>query len=235
MVKTLTWALCFVIGMILTIPVLLFSYLVKMIFGDRIADKLIFRFTRFWGRLIVLTTGSKVTVSGLEKIPQQASICFIANHQSFFDIPLLMGWLDRLTGFIAKKELIKAPILNGWIHIIHSAFVDRSNPRSAINSINKGSESIRTGHPIAIFPEGTRSKTGKIADFKPGSLKLATNAEAAIVPITIQGTRRIYEETKRIKKSEAILIIHEPIYPDDTIYKDKTALAQHLYNVISSA
>jgi len=235
MIVTIVWALGFCIGMLLTVPILLLCYLVRFIFGNRIGDKYTYIFTRFWGRSIILTTGSTVSIIGLENIPQEANVCFVSNHQSFFDIPLLMGWLNRPIGFIAKKELKKIPVLNGWITAIHSAFIDRSNPRKAIESINKGSDSIRNGHPIAIFPEGTRSKTGLIAEFKTGSLKLATNAKAIIQPITISGTFNIYEAKKRIHKSKITLQIHSPINPKDEIYKDKIMLTNHLHHVIANA
>ncbi len=234
MFATLLWGLCFVVGMILTIPILLFCYLVKLLFGDRIADKFIYVFTRFWGRAIVSTTGARVSVTGSENVPDAGNLCCIANHQSFFDIPLLIGWLGVPLGFIAKKELKKIPVLNGWITIIHSAFIDRSNPRRAIESISKGAESIRNGHPIVIFPEGTRSKTSAIAEFKAGSLKLPLSSQAVILPVTIKGTRLMYEATQRIRRTEVSLTIHKPIHPDDAIYNDKTALAKHLQQIISS-
>lgn len=234
MFVTLLWGLCFVVGMILTIPILLFCYIAKLLFGDRIADKFIFVFTKFWGWAIVSTTGAKVNVSGRENIPKTRTICCIANHQSLFDIPLLIGWLGIPLGFIAKKELKKIPVLNGWISIIHSAFIDRSNSRSAIESINKGADNIRKGHPLVIFPEGTRSKSGTIAEFKAGSLKLPLSAEAVILPVTIKGTRMIYEANSHIRKSQINLIIHKAIYPEDAVYSDKSSLTKHLQQIISS-
>jgi 1-acyl-sn-glycerol-3-phosphate acyltransferase len=218
--------------MLLTIPFLSFYYLVKVFVGNEKADTYAFFFTKIWAKSIILSTGAKVENIGWQNLEDAKNICFIANHQSFFDIPLLMGWLKRPVGFIAKKELKKIPILNGWITAIHSAFLDRSNPRKAIKSINLGIENIKSGHALAIFPEGTRSKDGQIAEFKTGSLKLAIGSNAVIQPITIKGTRQIYEETKHIQRSKVALIIHKPIYPNDDIYKDKYLLVKTLHDII---
>jgi 1-acyl-sn-glycerol-3-phosphate acyltransferase len=220
--------------MICTIPFLWLYYVLKIIIGTKRADRFAYCVTKFWAHSIIVATGSKVSVIGLENISPRESVCFIANHQSFFDIPLLMGWLKRPVGFIAKQELKKVPVLSGWITAIHSAFLDRTNARKAIHSISIGINSIKAGHAIVIFPEGTRSKDGLVHDFKIGSLKLALGADAVIQPISISGTRMIYESSKRIHSSNITLCIHEAISPDDAIYADKTMLNQKLQDKIKS-
>lgn len=233
MLFTYIWGLGFLFGMLVIAPFLWIYYIIKYILGNRIANKYSHLFTTIWGKAMILTTGSKVRVLGLENIAKVERICFVSNHQSLFDIPLLLGWLDRQPGFIAKKELKKFPILNGWIKAIHSAYIDRSNPRSAIDSINKGIDTIKSGHALVIFPEGTRSKDGKIAEFKAGSLRLATKSNAVIQPVTIIGTRHMYEAQKHIKKSYLTLVIHKPIYPENEIYGNKSLLLQKLKQIIS--
>jgi 1-acyl-sn-glycerol-3-phosphate acyltransferase len=234
MLITLIWMLGFCLGMLFTIPFLCIYYIAKLLAGNEKADKLAFFFTRFWAKSIIISTCSKVNIIGKENLTTSRNVCFIANHQSYFDIPVMMGWLGRPIGFIAKKELKKVPILSGWITAIHSAFLDRSNPRKAIESINKGAENIKAGHAIVIFPEGTRSKDGQVHDFKTGSLKLAFGSGAVIQPVTINGSRVIFEQNKRIRKSEISLIIHSAIHPNDDIYKDKTMLIEKLQHVIAS-
>jgi 1-acyl-sn-glycerol-3-phosphate acyltransferase len=221
--------------MLATVPVLGIYHLVRLIVGDLSADKFAYCFTRFWARSIILTTGSKVNVAGSEHISPDKNVCFICNHQGYFDIPLLMGWLDRPVGFIAKQELKKIPVLSGWITAIHSAFLDRSNARKALDSIQKGVKSIQNGHAIIIFPEGSRSHDCTLQDFKVGSLKLAVNAHATIQPITINNTRNIFELTNRIHKSKVALIIHEPIKPDNPLYNDRDALSKAIFSIINSA
>jgi 1-acyl-sn-glycerol-3-phosphate acyltransferase len=234
MIVTCIWAAGFAFTMLLTVPFLFLYYLLKLLTGDKIADKYARVVTKTWARLIIVSTGSKVTVIGKENLSKTNNICFISNHQSLFDIPLLMGWLDKPLGFIAKRELKRIPVINGWIMAIHSAFIDRSNSRKAIESINRGSESIRSGHPIAIFPEGTRSRDGILTPFKTGSLKLATNAEAVIQPLSVLGTYQVYEKTGRIRSSSLTLLIHPVITSEDPDYKDKEKLILKLQQMISS-
>jgi 1-acyl-sn-glycerol-3-phosphate acyltransferase len=234
MIYTILWLIGFCTGMLLTVPFLCSYYIIRLFASTKIADKFSYVVTRYWAKSIILSTGSTVCVNGLDNLTTEKSVCFIANHQSFFDIPLLMGWLNRPVGFIAKKELKKIPVLSGWITAIYSAFLDRSNPRKAIDSINKGIQSIKSGHAIAIFPEGTRSKDGKIGDFKPGSLKLAIGANAVIQPLSIKSTRDIYETNKRIRGKNITLVVHKAITPSEDIYRDKTGLISVLHNIIDS-
>jgi 1-acyl-sn-glycerol-3-phosphate acyltransferase len=229
------WILGFCLGMICTIPILGLYHLIKLLLGNLGADRFAYLFTRLWAKSIILTTRSSVTVHGSENLVYGKNVCFISNHQSFFDIPLLMGWLNRPVGFVAKHELKKVPVLSGWIKAIHSAFMDRTNARKAIDSINLAADAIRQGHAIVIFPEGTRSITGQIGEFKTGSLKLAFNSNAIIQPITIIGTRLIYETTKKISKTEINLYIHPAIKPEDDIYRDKLLLINQIHHNICSA
>lgn len=233
MIRTIIWLAAFAVIMLLTLILLFCYYLVRLILGSSKADVFAYHVTHTWGRMVVLSTGSRVKVEGRENQVISGNICIISNHQSLFDIPILLGWMNQPVGFIAKQELKKVPIINGWILAIHSAYIDRSNPRKAIESINKGIDSIRQGHPIALFPEGTRSKDGRMGEFKTGSLKLATQAGAIIQPVTITGSRRLYEASGKIKKSRLTLIIHPPIHPGDPVYKDKNLLQVTLQQIIS--
>lgn len=233
MLKTIFWILGFILGMMCTIPVLLVYHILNLISGNKTADKFAYIFTRFWAKSIILTTGSKIIVIGKENLAQERNVCFISNHQGLFDIPALMGWLERPIGFIAKRELKRIPVLSGWIKAIHSAFIDRSNARKAIDSINQASNSIKQGHAIVIFPEGSRNKTDQVDDFKTGSLRLAFNSSAVIQPITIYGTRKLFETDTRIRKSEILIQVHKAIYPSDDVYKDKNELINRIHSEIA--
>lgn len=165
----------------------------------------------FWGRLLLRSTGSVVIIEGRENLPDHRNICFISNHQGLFDIPVLLGFLGTELGFIAKQELFKIPILSYWMKELNCIFINRKSARDAIKSFETGAKIIRSGYPIVIFPEGTRSKSNQVAPFHYGSLKLAIMSEADIVPITICGTWKIFEKDHRIRPQTIKISILEPI------------------------
>ena len=176
----------FIISMILgVIPAKLL-----MLLGMRRASERLLRFNGYLlSKGIVTSLGGRVTVIGKENIPlDERRICFVSNHQSYADIPLLVSYIPILAGFVAKQELTRIPILNSWMKALGCVFIDRSSARSSIKAIFDGVASIKAGHPLFIFPEGTRSKSREFGEFKAGSLKLATRAKAIIIPITIDGT-----------------------------------------------
>jgi 1-acyl-sn-glycerol-3-phosphate acyltransferase len=97
-------------------------------------------------------------------------------------------------GFIGKKELLWIPFLNIWIFLLGGLFIDRKNPRKAVQTINKGIKHIREGHAMLIFPEGSRSRGKGLLPFHIGSFKLATKAESIIVPVSIAGSYEVFEK-----------------------------------------
>ncbi|MCT4618094.1 MAG: 1-acyl-sn-glycerol-3-phosphate acyltransferase [Marinisporobacter sp.] len=188
-----------------------------------------------WGKRIVNASGSKVKLSGLEKIPE-GPVVFISNHQGNFDIPILLGFIDKPKAFIAKVELSKIPVFGKWIARQKCIFIDRNDPRQSLRAINNGVKTLKEGHSMIIFPEGTRSKGPKIAEFKKGSLRLATKAKVPIVPITIDGTYKIMEANGKlnIKPTEVKLTISDPIYTDNLTKEEESGLSDQVYEIIKS-
>lgn len=165
-----------------------------------------------WAKSILNLAGAKVEVIGEENIPKDKTVLFVANHQSNFDIPLLMGCIDVPKGFIAKKELETWPIISTWMKRINCVFMDRSNLRKSAEAIVEGINLLKSGHSMVIFPEGTRSKGGPVQEFKAGSFKLATKSKCLIVPVTIDGTYKLLEANNNwVKPASVKLTIHEAI------------------------
>ncbi len=184
-------------------------------------------------RIILWSLGVKTDVGGLELIPtDEAAICFVSNHQSMLDIPLVMARLGIWAGFITKSELKKVPILNFWINAMHCVYIDRKSPRSSIDAILKGVKHIKEGIPMFIFPEGTRSKTGELGAFKAGSLKLATRAKATIVPIAIDGSNLIMKRQRGTKHHPVRLHVLTPIPTADLQEEELKVLPQHVFSAI---
>lgn len=190
--------------------------------------------TSSWGRFAFGLSRCRMSVEGLENLPDHGRIIYIANHQGYADIPFLMAKLPTTIGFIAKKELRKVPILGLWMIAIHCIFIDRSNFRKAMRDIETGIEEADKGFPKVIFPEGTRSRSEKMAAFKPGSVLLAAKAEITIVPLTINGTYKIIEEKKRISPASLQLTIHPAVETKGMSEDDKKELSQRLWKTIAA-
>ena len=184
-----------------------------------------------WSTNTIKIVGMKIEVIGRENIPKEACL-FVANHQSYFDIPALIYAIDKPIGFVAKKELEKIPVYKEWMLSMKSLFIDRGNAREAIKTINEGVQYLKEGYSMAIFPEGTRSRSKHMGEFKKGSLKLATKSKVPIIPISIDGTYKAFEERGSLRRASVTIIIDKPIYTKDLTREEENTLSDDLRNLI---
>ena len=181
-------------------------------------------------KLILKMTGVKVTVIGEENVPDEA-VLFIGNHRSFFDILLTYSRCKRLTGYIAKKEMDRFPLLNNWMRNLYCLFLDRENPKEGLKTILTAIDYIKKGISICIFPEGTRNKGDELSmlPFKEGSFKIATKTGCAVVPITAE----IFENHfPKIKKTHVILEYGKPIYYKELDKETQKHFGAYCQNII---
>lgn len=152
------------------------------------------RVKKYYGKFVLWLVNAKVEVEYedeeefLNLKESKEPVVVVANHQSFVDIPLILGYVDLNLGFVAKEEIRKWGIFNLWMDRAQCVFLDRSNSKKALDSFKKAIEFIKNGKSICIFPEGTRTKDGTIGEFKKGSFKLALEPKVKILPVTIDGT-----------------------------------------------
>jgi 1-acyl-sn-glycerol-3-phosphate acyltransferase len=197
--------------------------------------KCIHEVTYRWGKFILKAAGAKVNIVGKENIPKGQTVLFVSNHQSNFDIPLLLGAIDIPKGFIAKKELENWPFISTWMKYINCIFMDRDNLRKSAAAIVEGINLLKSGYSMVIFPEGTRSKGKPIDEFKGGSFKLAIKSKCPIVPLTINGTYKLLEENNnRIKGANIELVIHPPIDVVNLSKDDLEKLPETVHSIIIS-
>lgn len=186
------------------------------------------------GKGLVQRSGSTIHISGQEKIPQ-GPVLFVSNHQSNFDIPLMMGCINKPKSYIAKIELSNLPLVSQWMKIGKCVFIDRDDPRQSLKAINEGIEILKSGHSMVIFPEGTRSKGPEMQDFKKGSLRLATKSGVPIVPVSISGSYKMMEANKgKIKPADVYITIADPIYTDQLTKEEENNLTDKVYEIIKS-
>ncbi len=189
-----------------------------------------------WCRMIARTAGARVRVHGAEHIKAGTSYVFLSTHQSYMDIPAMLGYLPAQLRIAAKKVLFRIPFM-GW-HLTRAGHIpiDRSSTQNAVASMQKAAAYLHDGICAFIFPEGTRSRDGVLHGFKKGGFKLAIQAGVPIIPITIIGSRQVLPCDSMILRPGTIdMYVDEPIptagLTDDDIdalmRSVRAAMAQH--------
>jgi len=169
--------------------------------------------TSIWGKHILKTFDIKLNVTGKENLPDKGPVVFAANHQGFADIPVTCATFDKFQfSYIARDTLEKMPLYGKWIPLIRGVFIKRDSTRAALKTIDDGIALLEQGFSLLIFPEGTRKRSSKGGEFKKGSLRLATKPGVPVIPVSINGTYRVFEESGYIRNGMKVeLVIHPPI------------------------
>lgn len=152
-------------------------------------------------------------ISGEENIPESGPIMVYSNHQSLMDIVAIVALFGNhfQMGFISKAEWKKLKPLAKAIEYTRSVFLVRGGGREALNAINESTELLKQGFSLCIFPEGTRSQKHEMGEFKPGSFKFAERGGVPILPVTLDGGYRVFEETGNYKPGQTIKIKVHPL------------------------
>lgn len=175
-------------------------------------DKVSHNIGVFWGRGLIYASLTPVKVYGRENLEPGKSYILVANHSSSFDIYAIFGWIGRTIRWVMKKELTKIPIFGWATRVSGQIAVDRSNSQAAIESINKARQNMKPGVSIMFFPEGTRSKDGKLKIFKKGAYHFAYDMRLDIVPITIKGANGVKRPGNFFGRPGRIeIFLHKPI------------------------
>lgn len=188
-----------------------------------------------WSRLNAFLIPAVSRVTGRENVRKGTSYVIVANHQSYLDIFLVYGWLGIDIKWVMKKELAKIPGLGFGSKKVGHIFLDRSNSRVAMESLNEAKKKLTGGTSVVIFPEGTRSKNGQMGHFKRGAFKLALDLNLPILPVTLVGTGQIWPASGMdLFPGKAQLIIHKPIdirkYDDGMLHE----LMDHAATIVES-
>ena len=167
---------------------------------------------RSWGQSILTASRIHVTVKGFSNIDPEKPYIFMPNHMSNVDIPVLLAHLKVQFRWLAKAELFRVPLFGFAMKRAGYISIDRSNRKSAFESLARAAQIIRNGRSVLIFPEGTRSRDQSIKPFKKGGFVLAVESGVPIVPIVIHGTWRIMSKNGlMIRPGDVTVEILEPI------------------------
>lgn len=233
MLRTLIWFIFFWLKLIVYIPKYLRVKKIpdayeRSVYADEKA--------RAWMGDLLRLAGCKVVVEGLENVPKDQAVLFVANHQSNFDIPLMLTQIPGKKGFIAKIETLKMPFVRDWMRFMRCVFMDRSDIRQQVKAIGEGISILKGGHSLVLFPEGTRSPDGHMLEFKAGGFKLATKSGAPIVPITINGSMDVMKKGAFIITPARVHIkIHPMIEMTSEMNKETVVLSEKVKQIIESA
>ena len=163
----------------------------KETLGEQAVMEKIYAYARGMAKRIVALTGSNIVIKGKENLPKNETVLYVANHQSYMDIPVMMSVIEQPVGFVAKEEIGRIPFFSQWIVYMKCVLIARGDAHKALTAILQAGKYLKEGHSLVLYPEGTRSVDGTLGEFKAGSLKAAQKGKVAVVPLALQSPRDI--------------------------------------------
>ena len=233
MIRFLLVVLFLFLYLFLGIPVLGIEWIIGK-FNKNLSDYQSLRLVQWAFNVILKISGVEVTVIGEENVPDEP-VLFIGNHRSYFDILLTYSRCRRLTGYVAKKEMLRYPLLRDWMKRLYCLFLDRENPKEGLKTILQAIDYEKNGISICIFPEGTRNDGEELSmlPFHNGSFKIAEKSGCAIVPMSLNNTVSIFEaHLPFIRKTHVVLEYGKPIYMKDMDKETKKHIGEYCQNII---
>lgn len=186
---------------------------------------------------ILIISGVRVKVSGMENINRKDVYVFASNHSSQLDITALQLGVPNRLSMIFKKELARIPFFGWQLYLGPYVVVDRKDPQAAMKSLKEAKKVMDEKKiSVLVFPEGTRSETGEVQSFKRGAFYLASHSGYPIVPITINGTKKIMPKGSFKLKSGTIYLHFDKPIPTDNIKtkQEEIALMEKVREIIIS-
>ena len=233
MIRSIVLATIFWLEMFVSMLLFLVALMLEL-FSDKVAQMFVYHVTHNWSKHGMRLAGVKIEVRGTEHLPVDKRIGFVSNHQSYLDIPILLAAIPKPMGFIAKAELRKVPFINQWMRVLRCTLVDRKNSSESIDALHKRIRLAEKGHPLVLFPEGTRAKNGKMRRFKTGGVHLFYEADLTLVPVTIDGSFRLLEAKNKLRPGNVIVTIHPFINNKKQAASDYKEMTKRLQDTIES-
>lgn len=233
MIRLILVAVFLIIFLIISLPIMLIEWIIGK-FNLDLKRKSSLAIVNGAFKIVHFLAGAKVEYIGLENIPKDTAVMYVGNHRSFFDIVFTYPKVAGLTGYIAKKEIEKVPLLNIWMRNLNCLFLDRDNIKEGIKTILEAIDYIKNGISIFIFPEGTRSEDDNIIlPFHEGSFKIAVKSDCPIVPVTLNNCDAVFEKhLPWIKKAHVIVEYGKPIYIKELPKESQKKVGNYVHDII---
>lgn len=235
MLRLILGIIVFVLFIIICIPMLIILGLVRL-FNPLAAEKAMLKYVQGFCMVETFVVGAHVTVIGLENVPADEPVLFVANHLSFFDVLIGITHLTRRTSYIAKKEFQKIPVL-GWVmSFLKVLFLDREDIKQGLETIKQAIQFIKDGISVYIFPEGTRNRSGdetQLGEFHAGSFKVAQRTGCKIIPVSFNNTDKLLESTiPHLRGANIIVEYGKPITFNDLSKEEKRHVGEYFQAII---
>ncbi len=234
MIRFLVIVFFLLLFLILSIPVLFAEWLIGKK-NPGLRDKSSKAIVDWGFRCIRRLAGTDLIVLGTENIPRDTAVLYVGNHRSYFDVVLSCPVFPGITGYVAKVEMLRYPLLNLWMKYIHCLFLDRSDIKKGLKTILEGVEEVKSGISLCIFPEGTRNKVNDtFLPFHDGSFKIAEKGKVPVIPMVIVNSAGVFEDhLPRIKKTRTVIAFEEPVYMDRLEKDVRKAPGTYVSGIIS--
>jgi len=191
---------------------------------DRSGDRVLW-LARLWSRVILGVPGVKLDIKMRVPLDPGRPYIFMPNHASMVDIWAVLVAIPASFRFMAKKQLSRIPLFGWAMSAGRFIFIDRQNGLAARRSMDEAARRIRAGQSVVIFPEGTRTRDGRLLPFKKGGFHLALNSGAAIVPVAIRGSRDVMPRGAALIRAGSVSVeVGEPIPTEGLVHGDRDAL-----------
>jgi 1-acyl-sn-glycerol-3-phosphate acyltransferase len=225
------WWTLFVAAVLLLVfgpPTIIVSYLA----GRR---EWVYPWALFGARNWLRLSGVRVKVRGRELLDPRQSYVFVANHRSFLDTAALFYHTGRRIGIIAKKELLKVPILGYGMGYVNIMAIDRSNNKRAVETMKAATDRLRRGVSFGVFAEGTRALPGELLPFKKGAFYMAAEAGVPVVPVAIKNTDALMGKGTGTARPGEIEMVLLPPVPTEGVKTDEDVrrLAQRVNALVA--
>ena len=222
-----------VLFLICSIPILIVEWIIGK-FNMDLKNRSSLAIVNWAFRVCLFFSGTKITYLGEENVPKDKAVLYIGNHRSFFDILTTYVRVPRPTGYVAKTEMLRYPLLRDWMKNLHCLFLDRHDLKKGMKTILEAIDKVKNGISICIFPEGTRNRTpDTILPFKDGSFKIAAKSGCPIIPMTINNSAAVFEDHfPKIKKAHVIVEYGKPIYLNELEKDERKAIGTYVQNII---
>lgn len=200
------WAVAAVMLVVIGVPAIVIFWLIRQ-------KQWMYPLANFGAREWLAACGATVKISGMEHLDADTEYVFASNHCSYLDTATLFAFTGKRMGLVAKKELLKVPVLGQGMGFVNVIAIDRSNPERARRSMEKAREVMNDGYSFGVFVEGTRAMPGELLPFKKGAFHLAIQTQAPIVPVAIKNTDRMMPKKGGVAYAGEIELVLLPPIP----------------------